>query len=166
MAAMAAKRSFCGVGAGMGIASAGWFAAMVAAHLYWQPLLAIELLPAWGLRIAGAALVIAGWTLYAAAVWQVRRGRRAGTLVTDGLYAHVRHPVYSVHVFLTAPGLALMVRSWALLTVPVFMYVVLRLLIGREEARLEGHFGQAYRDYKRRVPPFFPRPWRWARRRR
>jgi protein-S-isoprenylcysteine O-methyltransferase Ste14 len=157
---MAGQRGYYGVGPIFGLASLLWFAAMAAGHLVWRPRFVVELVPPWPARVCGAVLAAAGWTLYALAVRQVRRALRADTLATGGLYRFVRHPVYAVHVFLTVPGLALMARSWLLLTTPVFMYVVLRVLVRREEALLAEQFGPAWREYKRRVPALFPRPWR------
>jgi hypothetical protein len=51
-------------------------------------------------------------------------------------------------------------RSWLLLTVPVAMYVIFRLLIGEEEAYLREAFGEAYVAYGKGVNLAFPRLWK------
>jgi hydroxyacylglutathione hydrolase len=54
-------------------------------------------------------------------------------------------------------------RSWLLLTVPVAMYVIFRLLIGEEEDYLRQKFGLAYLEYEREVTAVFPRLWKLRR---
>ena len=106
----------------------------------------------WLLVLGGAALVIGGL---------VALGRRAwapsvqDTLVTHGLYAHVRHPVHS-GVLLEFAGLALL-RP----TLPVVVACVLGcgwalVQTGLEERDLLRRI-PAYREYMGRVP-------RWGRR--
>ena len=40
---------------------------------------------------------------------------------------------------------------WAILLLPLVVYVIQREVIGREERYLERTFGEEYLDYKRRV---------------
>ena len=79
-----------------------------------------------------------------------------GGLVTDGIYAHVRHPQY-LGLFILIVSLLL---QWptilSALMAPVLFVVYVRLA-RREEGELETLFGAAYRDYKARVPAFFSR---------
>ncbi len=82
-----------------------------------------------------------------------------GELVTDGIYAHVRHPQYS-GLFLFSVG---MLIQWptliTLLMFPVLIYAYYRLAM-REERAVEARFGEAYRLYRRQVPAFIPRLWK------
>lgn len=79
-----------------------------------------------------------------------------GEMVTDGVYAHVRHPQYS-GLFLVTIG---MLIQWptliTLLMWPVLMYAYYRLSM-REEREVEAQFGEDYRIYRRRVPAFIPK---------
>jgi len=87
--------------------------------------------------------------------WRQIHGAR-GTLVTEGLYAHVRHPQYSA-VFLLIG--ALLIQWPTLLTLvmaPVLVTAYVRLA-RREETDLLARFGDAYQAYRRGVPAFFPR---------
>ncbi|GAB4491859.1 MAG: isoprenylcysteine carboxylmethyltransferase family protein [Anaerolineales bacterium] len=75
-------------------------------------------------------------------------------LVTDGLYAHVRHPLYTA-------GLAFL-WAWPDMTVnrlAVWIVFSLYLLIGAwfEERKLLKDFGQEYADYKARTPMLLPK---------
>ena len=45
------------------------------------------------------------------------------------------------------------------MTTPAFMYIVLRLLIKKEEDYLESVFGKEYLDYKKRVMCIIPLSW-------
>jgi len=78
---------------------------------------------------------------------------KATTLVTHGLYARIRNPVY-VFGFVFVAGLVIYLGSpwfpWALLAlIPVALGQVGR---ARREARiLEATFGDAYRAYRART---------------
>jgi protein-S-isoprenylcysteine O-methyltransferase Ste14 len=77
-------------------------------------------------------------------------------LVTGGLYARVRHPIYafSALVMLCA---AVIVPTIPMITVAV-LHVTLLILKARNEERflLEEH-GERYAEYCRRTGRFFPR---------
>ncbi len=98
------------------------------------------------LMFGGLVVIHQGWRLV---------HRAQGTLVTDGLYAWVRHPQYS-GLFLITIGLLI---QWptiiTALTWPVLLFMYIRLAC-REEADMEQQFGDAYRAYKDKVPRFIP----------
>lgn len=106
----------------------------------------------------GYAAVLASATL---AFWGIRAMFQAGEspdpsvptqrLVTSGPFAYTRNPLYlSLALFDVGLGL-LFDNLWLfLLLLPILLYVD-RLIVGREEAYLEGRLGDEYRDYKRRV---------------
>ncbi len=75
--------------------------------------------PDW-IRWLGGPLVLAGLTAAAWGVWSLGRNLTPGTeplpdaaLVTDGAYAHVRHPIYAGLVLLLA-GYTLAWSNWTL----------------------------------------------------
>jgi len=112
-----------------------------------------------GLMLGGLLLMSAGWRRIHAA---------KGTLVTDGVYARMRHPQYT-GLFLITIG---MIVQWptliTALTWPLLILVYYRLA-RREEREVETQFGDAYRRYKARVPMFVPKIWirlvpRWSER--
>jgi len=96
---------------------------------------------------AGLVLMWAGWR-------KIHQGR--GELVTDGVYAWVRHPQYA-GLFLITVG---MLIQWPTIvtvaTWPVLLVVYYRLA-RREEREAEARYGEAYRVYRARVPMFVPR---------
>ena len=86
---------------------------------------------------------------------KVRRVFKERELVTDGIYSICRHPVYAL-ALVAICGVAMLFRSWVMLAVPLATYVAARILIRGEERLLVERFGQAYLDYRKRVPAFFP----------
>lgn len=82
--------------------------------------------------------------------------RFPGKLLTDGIYARIRHPRYVEVVLFTAAYafLANYVGAYVAtaLTIPG-LYVTVLL----EERELRDRFGAAFEEYARRVPRFLPR---------
>jgi protein-S-isoprenylcysteine O-methyltransferase Ste14 len=110
------------------------------------------------LSVAGAALIVGGIVLWALGERVVIRAFRAGRLYTSGVYALVRHPMYSSALVFVIPGVALMLRSWPILSVAAGAYLVFRFLIRREERYLQDKFGQEFTDYRARVNAVVPLP--------
>lgn len=76
-------------------------------------------------------------------------------LVTGGVYAWMRHPLYtgSLLVLWLLPAMSL---NWFALTLAITIYFVIGAQF--EERKLERYFGQAYRAYKLRTSMFIPWP--------
>ena len=103
------------------------------------------------IHVLGLAVLAVGLALLTLARWQLGSAfsivPKATTLVTRGLYARIRNPVY-VFGLVMAAGLLLYVdRPWFLLLfVPLAVMQVVR---ARREAKvLEERFGDAYREYR------------------
>lgn len=76
-------------------------------------------------------------------------------LVTEGLYAHSRNPMY-VGVLLLILGQALRQRSVAILWWGAGMWIGFHnRVIGFEEPHLVEKHGEAYEEYRERVPRWF-----------
>ncbi len=106
----------------------------------------------------GWILLAMGVAMWLTAVISAMRAYNRDELVTSGIFAVVRHPVYSSAIVLTLPGIALLTRSWPLFLTPLVAYAVFKLLIHREDEYLERRFGQAYLDYRARVNEVVPLP--------
>lgn len=109
-------------------------------------------------EVAGAALVVSA---VAGVLWAAGRFGRAGTpvvpvqpataLVTDGPFRHSRNPMY-LSLSVGYVGVSLIINSWwALVPLPGILMVIRLWVIAREEAYLNGCFGEEYADYCRRV---------------
>ena len=83
-------------------------------------------------------------------------GRKDGELVTEGPYSISRNPLY---VF-SCIGLVGVGLSTETLTYPLLFLVIFGLyypgIMAREERRLEELFGESFRQYRQRVPRFWP----------
>jgi len=116
--------------------------------------------------LVGAALYFAGLGLYwwgALSLGALYRPSSAlgvqldahHRLVTDGPYAHVRHPLY-VGLQAAAIGGLLLYRTWTLVFVAI-NFVGLFARARREDHALAAEFGQAWESYRQRVPAWLPR---------
>jgi protein-S-isoprenylcysteine O-methyltransferase Ste14 len=77
-------------------------------------------------------------------------------LVTNGIYAVIRHPMYA-GVVIGCLGALLLYRTWAtVVALVVIPAVVLRAR--REDTALEAEFGDEWRAYGAKVPAWFPNP--------
>ncbi len=77
-------------------------------------------------------------------------------LCTEGLYAKTRNPIYFAWILLIIPGLIIMTGLYLGFTIPIFMYVIFRIYIPREEEYLERLFGEAYLKYMKSTGRLFP----------
>jgi protein-S-isoprenylcysteine O-methyltransferase Ste14 len=81
-------------------------------------------------------------------------------LVTSGPYAYVRNPMLSgVFIFLFGVGCALQSVSLLFMFTPLFILINIMELKAIEEPELEMRLGNAYIDYKKKTPMFFPKGW-------
>lgn len=120
---------------------------------------------AW-LRIVGIAVACTGLGFDLAAMLTMHRARTnivphraAGHLVTGGVFAISRNPIYLGNTLLLV-GIALALGwPWLLATASGAAVMVHHLAIKREERHLAARFGQAFADYRQRVPRWlgFPR---------
>lgn len=114
------------------------------------------------LRLLAVALTAAGSVLGLSGVAVLGRNRTpfpkpapGGQLVRHGIYARVRHPLYS-SVICLALAWALWRGSLPALVVALLLAAFLRAKAQREERWLREQFPD-YAAYTRRVPRFFPR---------
>jgi len=82
------------------------------------------------------------------------------TLVTEGVYRRVRHPMYTAHL-LWAIAQLLLLENW--IAGPAFLATFVLLCVyrvPREERMLLAHFGEEYRSYMARTGRLLPPVWR------
>ncbi len=86
----------------------------------------------------------------------MRNRHRDDRLITTGMRAHVRHPIYLAHLcemLAWSLGTGLLV-CWMLTTVAIATGT---LMIRMEDAELEKRFGDQFAEYRRRVPAIIPK---------
>ncbi len=114
-----------------------------------------------------------GWIgtgLFAVAIWVLYRShtdlgnnwtptlaiQKKHTLVTSGIYQHIRHPMYAAHL-LWAIAQILILHNW----IAGFSFIVVMvphylLRVGKEEKMLVEEFGAEYEAYMRKTGRIFP----------
>jgi protein-S-isoprenylcysteine O-methyltransferase Ste14 len=106
------------------------------------------------LRIAGAVVALAALVLILIARFQLGRAfsirAKASRLVTTGLYARLRNPIY-VFGCLFFLGVAMFIPFWPLLLVLIIVIPMQIARARREAAVLESTFGEEYRHYRRQT---------------
>jgi protein-S-isoprenylcysteine O-methyltransferase Ste14 len=102
----------------------------------------------------GAVFAIAGLCIRAAASGHLRKGE---VVAMTGPYARTRNPLYLGSSVLAA-GFVIASRSWIVgILVAAYYLTLYPFLMRREERELSDRFGEAFDDYVRRVPRFWPR---------
>ncbi len=124
--------------------------------------------PVWRAQWPGGWTGALGGALLAVGAWAGLRGDRAlgaqrtpfvkpkdaGQLVTTGIYARVRHPLY-LSVIALGFAWALLWRSWPALVLAVAQVPFFDAKARREERWLRERFA-SYAEYARRVKRFIP----------
>jgi len=110
---------------------------------------------------AGALLLL--WRSHAdlgrnwSAILQIRREH---TLMTNGVYRYIRHPMYAAHLLWAIAQVLLLenwLAGWIFLVTFIPMYLV---RVPEEEQMMLEQFGQEYRQYISRTGRIIPRFWR------
>jgi protein-S-isoprenylcysteine O-methyltransferase Ste14 len=145
--------------------------AMIGLGALWLPVMAAlgllhganQPLQAWRLPLGVAGLALAAVLFYRAHAdlgtnWSpTLTVRKEHTIVTTGVYARVRHPMYSSFLVL-ALAQALLVPNWiGGLSGLAGLALFLLARVGREERMMEETFGEQYRLYARRTGRLWPR---------
>jgi protein-S-isoprenylcysteine O-methyltransferase Ste14 len=99
----------------------------------------------------GVTLIAVGLVVLAVSAVQMLRAFKRHELATTGMYAVAPNPMFMAYVLFILPGLALLLRSWLVLTSSVVFYVLIRVMSRPEEEWLKQEFGERYLEYRRRV---------------
>lgn len=119
-------------------------------------------LPAW-VGWSGAVLFVIGvlllWGSHAALAgnWTPTLAiRPEHKLVTHGVFAYIRHPMYAAHLY-WAIAQAMLLHNWiAGFSFLIFMLPQYLLRVKDEEAMMIEQFGDEYREYMRKTGRVFP----------
>jgi protein-S-isoprenylcysteine O-methyltransferase Ste14 len=109
----------------------GWFLVMAISNL---------------LILAGILIISAGWE---------RVYEAEGEMVTDGIYAHVRHPQYT-GIFIVTTGFMIQWPTLSTLILWPFVIMMYVRLAKKEERQMLEKFPERYREYMEVTPRFFP----------
>jgi protein-S-isoprenylcysteine O-methyltransferase Ste14 len=106
-----------------------------------------------GWALLGSGVLLSRWFLRTMrkADAPVRTDRPVPRLTTEGPFRYTRNPGYLAMAMIYAGVATLRNALWAILLLPLVLYVTQREVIGREERYLERTFGKEYLTYKARV---------------
>ncbi len=88
--------------------------------------------------------------------YQLRKSGRGKTLMTNGPYQFIRHPIYSVWIFSFTGILAVVIYSWGIIISVVPISIIWSWLVQREENDMLNKFGDKYRSYIEQTGQFLP----------
>lgn len=114
------------------------------------------------LSVVGLVLIAAGMAVILYSFFALGKSLTAspvpkqdGTLVTSGLYARVRHPIY-FGLLLASIGVVLDAGPWPQFAIVLLLYVLLNIKASYEEELLANRYPE-YKAYAQKTPRFFPR---------
>ncbi|WP_343045215.1 isoprenylcysteine carboxylmethyltransferase family protein [Oricola thermophila] len=107
---------------------------------------------------AGILTIVGALAIDIAAMNTMRRkrttilpNRKADHLVTNGVFAVSRNPIYLANTMLVIGAGLISGIVWYFPLALIAAYMTQKLAIEREEKHLESRFGKLYRDYRKRV---------------
>ena len=108
------------------------------------------------ITITSSIFSYAFW-IQAVLISKIDREVENNKLVTTGIYAYVRHPIYAAFFYI-AIGLILISQNIILFILPVLFWAFLTVaMIKTEEKWLIEKFGEDYIDYSKKVNRFLPK---------
>ncbi|MCG6955044.1 MAG: hypothetical protein LJF04_03555 [Gemmatimonadetes bacterium] len=132
-----------------------------------RPLVGRDLGPHWALAVLGIALVALAIvmgsfrrrqlpTKILSGLPELQEDGKGGRLLTEGMYARVRHPRY-LEVVAAVFGYAALANYTGGWIMALAVLPALHLVVLLEERELERRFGAEYLAYRARVPRYVPR---------
>ncbi len=106
--------------------------------------------------ILGGLFTAFGLYLWITAGVQVDKCILKGVLATRGVYGIVRNPIYSGILFFIS-GVCFSLRSWLLICTIPLSYLILKLLLQKEDKVLTETFGGEYIQYRNKVNSVLPK---------
>lgn len=119
--------------------------------------------PAWSLGFWGAAACeTAGWALFCVGAtyrwWAMLyiSGNKDLKIVSTGPYSMCRHPLYLGTLLLSLSFVSFLQSASLFVGLLATGLVYFAITLPREEGRLVANYGEAYEQYRRRVPALIP----------
>lgn len=107
------------------------------------------------LHILSIVFIFGGFFILSSA-WEVLyKAQTKRLLATTGLYAHIRHPQYDGFILIMLGFLLQWPTIPTLIMFPILVFMYARLA-RYEEREMEKNFGDVYKKYKAKTPPFIP----------
>ena len=101
--------------------------------------------------LVGAALAASAARQFSSAGTNIIPLTKSTALVTDGVFAYTRNPMYTGMILVLAGFALVLDNPWCWVVVGVFFLIVRQLFILREEPLMHETFGDDYSSYQSRV---------------
>lgn len=129
-------------------------------HYSFFPTFAFTLVSRWVNITLGTVLILVGIPIFIMSGIMVHRYISKGKLCTTGVYAYFRHPIYAAWVVFIVPGIVIITGSVVAVSLPIFLYILFKVLTVEEEEYLKERFGSEYLIYEKEVNAVFPKIWK------
>jgi protein-S-isoprenylcysteine O-methyltransferase Ste14 len=87
--------------------------------------------------------------------WSMAVTKNRGEMITDGLFSHVRHPIYALSMLLMLCS-AVIVATIPMAVIAAVHVVLMNLKARNEERHMLAMHGEGYRNYLLRTGRFYP----------
>ena len=108
--------------------------------------------------VIGWIWLIAGFAAFVTTLIQFIYNFPKGKLITNGMYAVSRNPIYSCWIIFILPATGMICNNWIFFAAALVMVIATTFLVREEEVQLLKCFGQKYYEYKNRVGLIFSLP--------
>lgn len=140
-----------GVAVKIGVICLAYLGATIILSLTYKSTFNINFISREILFIIGLVLIIIGQSVNGVASAKMIKGFFSGQLVTEGPFSVCANPICASQIFLSVPGVALMLGSWLVLSTTIVGFIVVKLFIGKKEEYLREKFGAQYEEYRKRI---------------
>jgi protein-S-isoprenylcysteine O-methyltransferase Ste14 len=109
-------------------------------------------------EVIGWIWLLAGVAAFVATLAQFISNFPKGKLITTGMFACSRNPIYSCWIIFILPAIGIICNNWIFFVAALVMGIATTFLVREEEAQLLKCFGRKYYEYKSRVGLIFSLP--------
>lgn len=148
---MVMKMSLMGVGGKIALVFIIYFIAAIILDRIFAPIFRITAQNNTTLLIIGIAAAVTGFSLNIIAALGMMKAYRNDTIATGGFYRIFKDPMYVFQIFITLPGLLLLLNSWLALSAVIPAFIAYRIYVREEHAYLLYKFGDKYKEYKNSI---------------
>jgi protein-S-isoprenylcysteine O-methyltransferase Ste14 len=140
-----------GVGPRIMLRTFPFLLAAIVTKVWFASVMELSILNYQAVKTAGWIWLAIGIVLFILSIVQFSRNFPKGNLLTTGMFACSRNPIYSCWILFILPSLWLILNNWLFLVSAVVMCIATIALVNEEEVELLKHFGKQYAEYRKRV---------------
>ncbi len=111
----------------------------------------------WFARLIALALIIGAFLVFFYSLVTIPRTYEEQTRRKSTPYYYVRHPMYSVFIFMVYPAIGFLVMSKAAIISTIFVYFTFHLFVWFEERIILNIYKEEYLNYVNQTPRFIPK---------